>query len=105
MRADLFLGYGLDAEAAERALQAELQAPPPPAVDTRMVFKLGQWLRYVDDLDGARLRLDEAEAQAREEGDESSLANILLNRTLLECWAGDWPAALELADRTHETSS
>ena len=45
----------------------------------------------------------EAERQAREEGDESSFANILLNRTLLECWAGDWPAALELADRTHET--
>jgi tetratricopeptide (TPR) repeat protein len=103
VRADLFLGHGLDLEAAERALAAELAAPPPPAVDTRMVFKLGQWLRYVDDLDGARLRLEEAELQAREEGDESSLANILLNRTLLECWAGDWQAALELADRTHET--
>src|SRR5262249_13627136 len=63
----------------------------------------GQWLRYVDDLDGSRLRLEQAEQQAREEGDESSFANILLNRTLLECWAGDWPAALELAQRTHET--
>ena len=103
VRADLFLGNGLDLEAAERALEAERAGPPPPAVDTRMVFKLGQWLRYVDDLDGARLRLEEAERQAREEGDESSLANILLNRTLLECWAGDWQAALELADRTHET--
>ena len=103
VRADLFLGNGLDLEAAERALEAERAGPPPPAVDTRMVFKLGQWLRYVDDLDGARLRLEEAELQAREEGDESSLANILLNRTLLECWAGDWQAALELADRTHET--
>jgi DNA-binding NarL/FixJ family response regulator len=103
VRADLFLGHGLDVEAAERALEAELAGPAPPAVDTRMVFKLAQWLRYVDDLDGGRLRLDEAERQAREEGDESSLANILLNRTLLECWAGDWQAALELADWTHET--
>jgi DNA-binding CsgD family transcriptional regulator len=103
VRADLFLGHGLDLEAAKRALEAELAGPPPPAVDTRMEFKLGQWLRYVDDLDGSRLRLDQAERQAREEGDESSFANILLNRTLLECWAGDWPAALELADRTHET--
>ena len=103
VRADFFLGNGLDVEAAERALEAELAGPPPPAVDTRMVFKLGQWLRYVDDLGGARLRLEQAEEQAREEGDESSFANILLNRTLLECWAGDWPAALELADRTHET--
>jgi DNA-binding CsgD family transcriptional regulator len=103
VRADFFLGNGLDVEAAERALEAELAGPPPPAVDTRMVFKLGQWLRYVDDLDGARLRLEQAEGQAREEGDESSFANILLNRTLLECWAGDWPEALELAERTHET--
>ena len=103
VRADLFLGNGLDVTAAERALQAELAGPPPAVVDTRMVFKLGQWLRYVDDLDGARLRLEQAEGQAREEGDESSFANILLNRTLLECWAGDWPEALELAERTHET--
>jgi DNA-binding CsgD family transcriptional regulator len=103
VRADLFLGNGLDVQAAERALAAELAGPPAPAVDTRMVFKLGQWLRYVDDLDAGRVRLEQAEQQAREEGDESSFANILLNRTLLECWAGDWPAALELADRTHET--
>ena len=61
VRADLFLGNGLDLEAAERALEAELAGPPPAAVDTRMVFKLGQWLRYVDDLDGARLRLEQAE--------------------------------------------
>ena len=27
------------------------------AVDTRVVFKLGQWLRYVDDFDGARRHL------------------------------------------------
>ena len=52
----------------------------PVAVDSRVVFKLGQWLRYVDDLDGARARLDEAEQQARDEGDDASLGNILLNQ-------------------------
>ena len=31
---------------------------PPAAVDTRVVFKLGQWLRYIDDLDGARAQLE-----------------------------------------------
>jgi DNA-binding CsgD family transcriptional regulator len=98
VRADLFLGEGLDAEAAERLLALESGAPPA-AVDTRVVFKLGQWLRYVDDLDGARRHLAEAEQAAHEEGDESSLANILLNQVVVETWAGRWSEAAELTGR------
>jgi DNA-binding NarL/FixJ family response regulator len=98
VRADLFLGDGFDLETAMRALDLE-QTNPPVTVDTRVVFKLGQWLRYIDDLDGARARLVEAEQQAREEGDESSLANILLNRVIVETWAGDLAVAGELAER------
>lgn len=98
VRADLFLGEGFDAEAAERALVLE-RGSPPAAVDTRVVFKLGQWLRYVDDLDGARGRLAQVEQAAREEGDESALGNILLNRVVLECWSGRWDEADQLADR------
>jgi DNA-binding CsgD family transcriptional regulator len=98
VRAELFLGEGYDAGTAERALSLE-QAAPPAAVDTRMVFKLGQWLRYVDDFDGARVRLAQAEEQAREEGDDSSLANILLNRVVLETWSGELAEATELAER------
>jgi DNA-binding NarL/FixJ family response regulator len=101
VRADLFLGDGLDVEAAERALALESGALPT-IVDRRVVFKLGQWLRYVDDLGGARGRLAEAELSAREEGDESSLANILLNRVLVECWAGEWEKAASLVERTGE---
>jgi DNA-binding CsgD family transcriptional regulator len=97
IRADLFLGEGLDVEAAERALALESQAPPA-AVDSRVGFKLGQWLRYVDDFDGARARLDEAEQQARDEGDESSLGNILLNQLIVETWSGNWERAAELGD-------
>jgi len=101
VRADLFLGDGLDREAAERAL--EIESPTPPAaVDARVPFKLGQWLRYVDDFAGARHYLELAERAALDEGDESSLANILLNRTLLECWSGNWTVAADLGDRTHE---
>ena len=98
IRADLFRGEGFDAAAAERALTLEASAPPA-AVDDRVTFKLGQWLRYVDDLAGARARLAEAERQAREEGDDSSLANILLNRVIAETWAGEWSEASQLADR------
>jgi DNA-binding CsgD family transcriptional regulator len=97
IRADLFLGNGFDRAAAEEALALEAGAPPP-VVDARIGFKLGQWLRYVDDFDGARARLEEAEQQARDEGDESSLANILLNQLVLETWSGDWVRAAELGD-------
>jgi len=98
VRADLFLGEGFDAEAAERALRLE-EAAPPMLVDTRIVFKLGQWLRYVDDLDGARERLAQAEQAANDEGDEPSLANILLNQVGLETWAGNWGEATNRAER------
>jgi DNA-binding NarL/FixJ family response regulator len=81
-----------------RALALE-ESDPPATVDTRVVFKLGQWLRYIDDLDGARARLEQAEQQAHEEGDESSLANILLNRVIVATWAGDLAGAAELAER------
>jgi DNA-binding CsgD family transcriptional regulator len=101
VRADLFLGHGLDRDAAARAFELEA-AGPPAAVDARVPFKLGQWLRYVDDFAGARGYLELAERAALDEGDESSLANILLNRTLLECWSGNWSVAAALGDRTHE---
>src|SRR4029077_16561436 len=75
------------------------ESGPPATVDTRVIFKLGQWLRYIDDFDGARGSLERAEQQAREEGDESALANILLNRVIVATWAGDLAGAAELAER------
>lgn len=101
VRAGLFLGEGFDAGAAERALALEASALPS-AVDDRVCFRLGQWLRYVDDFEGARLRLVEAEQQAQEEGDDSSLANILLNRVVVETWAGEWGEAAALTERMSE---
>jgi DNA-binding CsgD family transcriptional regulator len=101
VRADLFLGNGLDLDAAERARELEADAPPA-AVDTRVGFKLGQWLRYTDDFAGARTRLEETEQLAHDEGDESSFPNLFLNLALLECWSGNWDLAAEFADRSHE---
>ena len=98
VRVDLFAGNGFDAAAAYQALELEIAAPPA-SVDDRVTFKLGQWLRYVDDFDGARLRLVEAEQAAEDEGDESSMVNILLNRVVLELWAGAWRSAEEVAQR------
>ena len=98
VRADLFLGEGFDRAAAEEARALEAQGPPA-AVDSRVGFKLGQWLRYVDDFDGARAQLEASEQQARDEGDESSLGNILLNQLVLETWSGNWSRAAELGDQ------
>ena len=98
VRADLFAGNGFDESAAFRALELELSSPPV-AVDDRLAFKLGQWLRYIDNFDGARLRLAEAEQAADQEGDEPSLINILLNQVVLELWAGAWQHAEQLSKR------
>jgi DNA-binding NarL/FixJ family response regulator len=103
VRADLFLGYGFDAEAAERAYALETSASTlPVAVDGRVVFRLGQWLRYVDDLESARARLEEAEQQAHDEGDDASLGNILLNRLIVETWSGNWDEAAAMTTRMSE---
>jgi DNA-binding CsgD family transcriptional regulator len=98
VRADLFAGNGLDRQAAQRARELEATAPPA-AVDDRVAFKLGQWLRYVDEFDAARVQLAEAERAAEEEGDEASLVNILLNRLILELWTGDWAHAERVSER------
>src|SRR5262249_58153432 len=44
VRARLFRGAGLDLAAARRALELERASTPPPAVDDRVAYKLGQWL-------------------------------------------------------------
>jgi DNA-binding CsgD family transcriptional regulator len=97
LRTEVFRGEGFDRETAMRALELE-ESNPPAQVDMRVVFKLGQWLRYIDDLEGARKHLEVAEQQAREVGDESSLANILLNRVVVATWAGDLAGAADLAE-------
>ena len=101
VRARLFLGEGFDRSAADRALELESSAPPA-TVDNRVGFKLAQWLRYVDELEAARAQLDQVEEQARDEGDESSLGNILLNRVIVETWLGEWEQAAASTERMGE---
>jgi DNA-binding CsgD family transcriptional regulator len=98
VRAELFVGNGFERKQAERAQELESSAPPA-AVDDRMIYRLGQWLRYVDDFEGARTHLAYAEQAALDEGDESSLVNILINQLLVELWAGDWARAAWASDR------
>src|SRR4029077_206438 len=105
IRADLFLGNGFDESAANRALELEQAAHDPPAsVDDRMVYRLGQWLRYVDELGRAREHLGEAYRTAIDEGDETSRVNILLNQLLVELWAGEVAVAEDVMATLHGTA-
>jgi len=105
IRADLFLGNGFDETAANRALELEQAAHDPPAsVDDRMVYRLGQWLRYVDELGPAREHLGQAYRTAIDEGDEASRLNILLNQLLVELWAGEVEGAEDVMTTLRETS-
>ena len=105
IRADLFLGNGFDETAANRALELEQAAHDPPAsVDDRMVYRLGQWLRYVDELGPARDHLGQAYRTAIDEGDEASRLNILLNQLLVELWAGEVGVAEEVMTTLRETA-
>jgi DNA-binding CsgD family transcriptional regulator len=105
IRADLFLGNGFDETAANRALELEQAAHDPPAsVDDRMVYRLGQWLRYVDELGPAREHLGQAYRTAIDEGDEASRLNILLNQLLVELWAGEVGVAEEVMTKLRETA-
>ena len=51
---------------------------------------LGQLLKYTDDYEAARPRLEAAYRLAREEGDESSLPDLAAHLSELELWTGDW---------------
>ncbi len=105
---EYYLGRGLRREALERAIELETPAQRPRAAWTASsVF--GQLLKYTDDYDAARLRLEAAHRLALEEGDESSLPDLAAHLSELELWTGDWAAAeryaresLEIAGRTEQ---
>ena len=54
---------------------------------------LGICLKQSDRFDEARHWFEQTLQAAREEGDESSLPDLMAHMADLECWAGNWPAA------------
>ena len=94
--AQYYLGRGLERVALERAIALE-QTFEPPRVALRAGTVLGEWLKYTDDFDAARRRLETAHRAALEEGDDSSLPDILSHLAELELWAGRWDLANQYA--------
>ncbi|MGZ6691196.1 MAG: LuxR C-terminal-related transcriptional regulator [Solirubrobacteraceae bacterium] len=100
-RASLLLGRGLPQDLVERAYECESRAETS-IHRSRVGGQLGQWLKYMDDFSGSRARLEEALAQAGQEGDESSTPNVLMHLAQLECWSGNWPLASRYAEESVE---
>ena len=100
-RASLLAGRGLPAESIARAVAAEQRAAGS-IQRSRVNAQLAQWLKYVDDFQGSRERLENAHAQSVAVGDESSMPNELMHLAQLECWSGNWPLALRYATESVE---
>ena len=96
--ADQHAGRPIDPAMIERGLACEARAPAP-SVSDRFSAALGTWLKYADDFDGARTWLERTWADAVAEGDEGSLPFAISHIPELELWTGDWPRALEAAER------
>ena len=62
------------------------------------------FLKWADDFDGARMILEALCRDAADEGDESSLPDILEHLAVLELWAGDWERAARYANRCVEAA-
>ena len=104
---EYYVGSGVRVDLFERA--AQLEAASAAEVAYRASTLLGECLKYADDLDGARERLEAACRDAQSEGDEGSLPDIVAHLCELELWAGNWSLAdhyatesLELAERTEQ---
>jgi DNA-binding CsgD family transcriptional regulator len=89
---DLLTGRGFGVELGERAMELEREARPARVLD-RAAMALAVCLKHADRFDEARRWFEQTLQVAREEGDESSLPDLLAHMADLECWAGNWPAA------------
>jgi len=93
---DFLLGRGLDIGLMERAVELEREARPTRVRD-RAVSVHAVLLTQADRFDEARSLFEEVLQAALDEGDESSLANVLAHLADLECWAGNWATAEQYA--------
>jgi len=102
-QAQAALGKGLHVGLFDRASQLEKRAPAR-LVASRAVFTKGAWLNNCDRLTEAAEPLAAARNAAVDEGDEASLPIVLFPLGRNKLWAGEWPAAEELAAQADESA-
>ena len=100
-RLEVFQGRPLGIQLVQRAESMQ------PVVEEARIASLpsgwiGTLLRYMDDFDGARTRLEPLLSRAGQLGDDSSTGELLYELSELECWAGNWEQALAYARHSVE---
>ena len=90
---ELRAGNGLSLAALERAVELDAAARPVPVME-RAGMVLGMLLRFACRFVEARHYLDEMRRCAEDEGDDGVIHHILGHLALLECWSGDYDAAI-----------
>ena len=102
--ADFMLGRDVHLERGDDTVVEPGPEREPSAVEERASTILGLCLVRADRFEEARRLLRRALQAAQEEGDESSLPNLLAHLADLECWAGNWPAAERYAAQGWDAS-
>ena len=95
---EFLLGRGVDREMLDRgvALEGHMSGEFISSI-LRASFVLAQLLKFTDRLDEARETFNELLADAATRGVESPIPQIQYHLAELECWAGNWDAAMDHA--------
>jgi DNA-binding CsgD family transcriptional regulator len=93
---ELRVGHGLSLASLERARDLDAAADPVPVMDRAGMY-LGMLLRFGCEFEVSRRYLLEMRDSALDEADDSALPNIYGHLALLDCWSGNYRAAIDLA--------
>jgi DNA-binding CsgD family transcriptional regulator len=99
-----YTGRGLSREVLASAIELEEGSAERPPVTWRAKSNLGVFLMWADDFKGARAILEADRQDAADEGDESSLPDILWQLAELELCVGDWERAARYANECVEVA-
>ena len=102
---EFLLGRGVDQEMLDRgiALEGHMEGEFKSHV-LRASFVVAQLLKFTDRLDEARQMFTELLGDAVAHGVESPIPQFHYHLAELECWAGNWGAALEHAQQSRAAS-
>jgi DNA-binding CsgD family transcriptional regulator len=104
--AHCFAGGTIDPNLLDRAIsfQSHVGKAPPPndraIAGGRLTLALA--LKWTDSFDEAREMLQALHTEHVEHGDEAALTPVLFHLGELECWSGDWRAAVRVAEECHD---
>jgi DNA-binding CsgD family transcriptional regulator len=100
---EFLLGMGFDPDRMERAIRLEDQIGDAP-LEWRPSYVRAFITLCVDELETARRICERLHGSALEQGDERSVANILIPMSMVETAAGNWGLASRYAEESVERS-